>query len=81
MTKAQRIKHIAAINDLLEQKGFEANRFGIYHKDSYKIDTRDTNLKVWKGDFKKLSKPLVQITLDDMTKILSKLEDIKNDTN
>ena len=74
MTKAQRTKHIAAIDKMIEDHGFVINCFGIYHKDQYKIDTRETNIKIWKGEFKKLSKPLVQISLDDMTEILSKFK-------
>ena len=58
MTQAQRKKHIAAINAEIEAQGFEVNRYGIYHKDEYKIDTRPTNIKISKGDYKKLSVPI-----------------------
>jgi hypothetical protein len=72
MTQCQRAKHVTALNTIIESHGFEANRFGIYHKEQFKIDTRDTNIKIWKGDFKKLSKPLTQITPEQLEAYLIK---------
>ncbi len=70
MTKIQRQKHIESINKKLESLGFVANRFGIYHKDKIKIDTRETNIKIWRNDFKILSKPLVQISEKEIEKFI-----------
>ena len=71
MTQVQRKKHVESINNQLESAGFIINRFGIYHKDNIKIDTRDNNIKIWKGDFKRFSKPIVQIVFSDIVKYLS----------
>jgi hypothetical protein len=72
MTKTERENHIKALNTIIENHGFTANRFGIYHKDQYKIDTRDNNLKIWKEDFKALSKPLIQVTAMQLENYLLK---------
>jgi len=65
MTKIQRQKHIEALNDILTQAGATIDRWGQYHIREYKFDTRETNLKVYKGKIKVKSTPMVNITLEE----------------
>lgn len=72
MTKTERNKHIDELNNVLILHGFTANRFGIFHNSTWKIDTRDNNLKIWHNDFKTVSKPLVQVTTKALDQYLTK---------
>lgn len=74
MTKFQRSKHIESINNLLIENGFEIDRWGKYRKGNVKVDTKETNIKIWKGDFKKFSEPMVKVTLEKLQGIINKLE-------
>lgn len=72
MTKTERAKHIDELNNILVLHGFTVNRFGIFHNATWKIDTRDNNIKIWHGDFKSLSMPLIKMTSQQLDQYLTK---------
>jgi len=63
MTKIQRQKHINDLNTVLEQAGATLDRWGMYHINDYKFDTREVNLKVYKAKNKIQSTPMVKISI------------------
>lgn len=73
MTTCQRKHHIEAINAFLENNGFELDRWGKYRKGNVRIDSTSTNLKINRGDFKVFSKPMVNITMENLETLIQKL--------
>lgn len=79
MTKIQRQKHITALNIILEQAGATLDRWGMYHIGSYKFDTREVNLKVYKDKVKVSSKPMTGITVEYFQDYInSKIKEVNN---
>lgn len=73
MTKIQREKHIASLNAILESAGATKDRWGMYHIGEYKFDTRETNLKVYKGKIKVLSEPMVKVTIEEFQEYVTRI--------
>lgn len=63
MTKVQRLKHIAELNSILEQAGATLDRWGQYHIGEYKFDTRETNIKIYKGKNKISSQTMTKLSV------------------
>lgn len=74
MTKIQRQKHIQELNNILVNAGAELDRWGTYRLKDFKFDTRETNLKVYKGKQKILSKPMVRISTLEFKNYLNKIK-------
>lgn len=74
MTKIQRQKHITLINTTLLAAGATLDRWGTYRLGEYKFDTRETNLKIYKNKDKISSKPMVQITIEELQAYLIKIK-------
>jgi len=70
MTSTAREKHIADINSLLVKHGATLDRYGMYHINDYKFDTRAVNLKIFSGKIKIVSTPMGKLTLDVLEKRL-----------
>jgi len=63
MTKIQRQKHIAQLNTILEEAGATLDRWGMHHIGNYKIDTRETNMKIYHNKIKFKSEPMTKIEI------------------
>ena len=70
MTSIAREKHIVSINALLVKHGANLDRYGMYHINDYKFDTRAVNLKIHHGKIKIKSIPMMKITLESLEKSL-----------
>jgi len=73
MTKIQRQKHIDSLNTILINAGATIDRWGMYHLGEYKFDTRETNMKIYKGKIKVNSKPMVNILIEDFQNRIDKI--------
>jgi len=70
MASTPREKHIADINSLLIKHGATLDRYGTYHLENYKFDTRAVNLKIHHGKIKIKSVPMMKVTLESLEKLL-----------
>jgi len=70
MTKTTRENHIASINALLVRYGATLDRWGMYHINDYKFDTRAVNLKIFSGKTKIKSVPMMKVTLESLERSL-----------
>lgn len=73
MTKIQRQKHIAALNLILENAGATLDRWGQYHIGDYKFDTREVNIKIYKGKNKIQSTPMVKVSVEKFQEYINKI--------
>ena len=70
MTPSQRDSHIALINSLLTKYGATLDKWGQYHLNNYKFDTRKNNLKIFFGKIKIRSQPLTKVSLEMFENLL-----------
>jgi len=80
MTKIQRQKHIAGLNTILENAGATLDRWDQYHIGEYKFDTKETNMKIYKGKNKIQSTPMVKVSIDKFQEYIDKIVN-NNDNN
>jgi len=74
-----RENHIASINALLVKYGAMLDKYGTYHINDYKFDTRAVNLKIFSGKFKIKSVPMMKVSLESLEKLL-KIYAMKEDS-
>jgi len=70
MASTARENHMASINALLIKHGAVLDRYGTYHINDYKFDTRAVNLKIHHGKIKIKSVPMMKVTLESLDKLL-----------
>lgn len=75
MTKNQREKHIAELNAVLVNAGATLDRWGMYHINKYKFDTRAVNIKIYHENIKFKSVPM---TKTDVAKFEKYVDYLKN---
>lgn len=73
MTKIQRQKHIATLNLILENAGATLDRWDQYHIGDYKFDTREVNIKIYKGKNKIQSTPMVKVSVEKFQEYVNKI--------